>query len=95
VFVLLAESVADALVGCAGLAVDAVGVDLEQDPDAVAGAAGDFGGGDPGVEPWGHGGVPEVVGAAGRRGCLLGGGERDGAGVLPDFPIRCRSAAAS
>jgi len=51
VFVLLAESVADALVGCAGLAVDAVGVDLEQDGDAVAGAAGDFGGGDPGVEP--------------------------------------------
>jgi hypothetical protein len=37
------ESIADALVGGAGLAVDAVGVDLEQDGDAVAGAAGDFG----------------------------------------------------
>src|SRR5258708_39731387 len=67
VFVLLAEGVVDALVGCAGLAVDAVGVDLEQDGDAVAGAAGDLGGGDPGVEPQGHGGVAEVVGAAGQR----------------------------
>jgi hypothetical protein len=44
------ESVADALVGGSGLAVDAVGVDLEQDSDTVARAAGDFGGGDPGVE---------------------------------------------
>jgi hypothetical protein len=39
------------VVGSGGLAVDAVGVDLEQDGDAVAGAAGDLGGGDPGVEP--------------------------------------------
>jgi hypothetical protein len=46
-----AEGIADALVGGACLAVDAVGVDLEQDGDAVAGAARDFGGGDPGVEP--------------------------------------------
>jgi hypothetical protein len=51
VFVLLVEGVADALVGGAGLAVDAVGVDLEQDCDAVAGAAGDLGRGDPSVEP--------------------------------------------
>lgn len=43
-----------------GLAVDAVGVDLEQDGDAVAGAAGDLGGGDPGVDPQGHGSVAEV-----------------------------------
>src|ERR1039458_8116078 len=67
--VVFVEGVADALVGGAGL----------------AGAAGDFGGGDPGVEPQGYGGVPQVVGAAGQRGCLLGGGERDGAGALPDF----------
>jgi hypothetical protein len=33
------QGVADALVGGAGLAVDAVGVDLEQDGDTVAGAA--------------------------------------------------------
>jgi hypothetical protein len=35
--------------------------------DAVAGAAGDLGGGDPGIQPQGHGGVAEVVGAAGQR----------------------------
>jgi hypothetical protein len=45
------EGVADALVGGPGLAVDAVGVDREQDGDAVAGAAGDLGGGHPGVQP--------------------------------------------
>jgi hypothetical protein len=45
------EGVADALVGGSGLAVDAVGVDLEQDGYAVAGAAGDFGGGNARVEP--------------------------------------------
>ena len=45
------EGVADALVGGPGLAVDAVGVDREQDGDAVAGAAGDLGGGHPRVQP--------------------------------------------
>jgi hypothetical protein len=70
-----------------GLAVDAVGIDLEQDGDRVPGAAGDFGGGDPGVEPEGHGGVAEVVGAAGEGGCVLGGGERGGAGGLPDGAV--------
>jgi hypothetical protein len=45
-----AESVGDALVGGAGLAVDAVGVELEQDGDAVLGAAGDFGGWKAGVQ---------------------------------------------
>ena len=56
-----------------------VGVDLEQDRDAVPGAAGDLGGGDAGVEPEGHGGVAEVVGAAGEGGGVLGRGERGGA----------------
>ena len=46
-------------------------------------AAGDFGGGDAGVEPEGHGGVAEVVGAAGEGGGVLGRGERGGAGGLP------------
>ena len=46
-----AEGVGDALVGGVGLAVDAVGVDLQQDCDAVPGAAGDLGRRDPGVEP--------------------------------------------
>ncbi len=45
------EGVADAPVGGGGLAVDAVGVDLEQDGDAVSGAAGDLGGGHAGVQP--------------------------------------------
>jgi len=45
------EGVVDALVGGGGLAIDAVGVDLEQDGDAVAGAAGDLGGGHAGVQP--------------------------------------------
>jgi hypothetical protein len=46
-----AEGVGDAFVDGAGLAVDAVGVDREQDGDAVPGAAGDFGRRDSGVEP--------------------------------------------
>jgi hypothetical protein len=40
--VLDAEGVGDALVGGGGLAVDGVGVDLQQDGDAVPGAAGDL-----------------------------------------------------
>jgi hypothetical protein len=48
------KSVADALVGRGVLAVDAVGVDLEQDSNAVAGAAGDLGGGHADIEPQGR-----------------------------------------
>jgi hypothetical protein len=47
----IAQGVGDALVGSVGLAVDAVGVDLQQDGDAVPGAAGDLGRGHPGVQP--------------------------------------------
>ena len=72
--VLKAEGVGDALVGGVGLPVDAVGVDLEQDGDAVPGTAGDVGGGHPGVEPEGYGGVTQVVGAATQRRPALGGG---------------------
>ena len=56
--VLDAEAVGDALVGSGGLAVDAVGVDLEQDGVAVPSAAGDLGGGHPGVQPARHRRVP-------------------------------------
>jgi hypothetical protein len=42
-----AERAGDPLVGCVGLAVDAVRVDLQQDSDAVPGAAGDLGRGGP------------------------------------------------
>jgi len=45
------ECVGDAVVGGVGLAVDAVGVDLKQDGDAVPGAAGDLGRRDAGVQP--------------------------------------------
>ena len=83
---LVAEGVVDALVGGVGLSVDAVGVDLEQDGDAVPGAAGDFGGRDAGVQPQGDGGVPQVVGAAGQRGGVLGGGQRGGAGGCQTSP---------
>jgi len=67
--VLGAEGVVDALVGGVGLAVDAVGVDLGQDGDAVTGAAGALGGGHPGVEPQRDSGVPQVVGAVAERYC--------------------------
>jgi len=46
------------------LADDALGVDPEQDVDAVAGPFGDLGGGDSAVEPGGEAGVPEVVRAS-------------------------------
>jgi hypothetical protein len=65
--VLGAEGFGDALVGGGGLAVDAVGVDLQQDRDAVPGAARDLGGGHPGVQPQRHCRVPQVVGAAAKR----------------------------
>ena len=61
------DGVADALVGGVRLAVDAVGVDLQQDSDTVASAACDFGGRYPGVEPQGDGGVPQVIRPPGQR----------------------------
>jgi len=48
-----AEGVCDALVDGVGLAVDAVGVDLQQDGDTVPGAAGNLGRRDMGVQPVG------------------------------------------
>jgi hypothetical protein len=62
--VLAAEGVGDALVGGVGLPVDAVGVDLEQDDDAVPGPAGDLGGGHAGVQRQGHAGVPVMRNSA-------------------------------
>jgi len=68
-----AQGISDAFVDGVGLPVDAVGVDLEQDGDAMPGAVGDFSGGYPGVEPQRDGGVAQVVGAAGQRGgCWAG-----------------------
>jgi len=82
--ILAAERVGDALAGGISLPVDAVGVDLEQDRDAVPGPAGDLGGGHPGVEPQRDSGVAQVVGAAAERGAALRVGERGLAGLGPD-----------
>jgi hypothetical protein len=59
--VLDAKGDGDALVGRGGLAVDAVGVDLAQDGDAVPGATDDLSGGHPGVQPQRDGGVPQII----------------------------------
>ena len=67
-----AEGVGDPLVGGVSLPVDAVGVDLQQDGDAVPGAAGDLGGGHPGVEPQRDRRVPQVIRAAAQRRPVLG-----------------------
>src|SRR5690242_8004533 len=83
VLVLAAEGTVDALVGGVGLAVDAVGVDLEQDGDAVPGAAGDLCSGHARIQGQGHTGVPQVVGPGGERGGVLGGSQRGGAGTGP------------
>jgi hypothetical protein len=66
--ILTAEGVGDALVGGVSLAVDAVGVDVEQDDDAVSGAAGNLGGGHARVQRQGHARVPQIVRAPGERG---------------------------
>ena len=62
------ESVFDLLAEVVLLAVDAVQVDVVQDPGAVPGAGGDLGGRAGGVQPQGQGGMPEVIRAAGERG---------------------------
>jgi hypothetical protein len=45
----------------------AVGVDLEQDRDAMPGSAGDLSGRHPGVQLQGDSRVPQVVGAEAKR----------------------------
>jgi hypothetical protein len=62
--VLGAEGASDALVGGVGLPVDAVGVDLQQDSDAVPGAAGQLGRRHPAVQPQRHRRVPQVIGTS-------------------------------
>ena len=81
------EGFFDALVPQRLVSVDAAGVDPPEDFDAVPGAAGDFGGRDAGVEREGDAAMAQVVGASGERGCLLGLGERGGAGFVPDAAV--------
>ena len=63
----LAEDVLDAALVELVLAVDALGVDVEQDGDAVSGPLGDLSRGDARAEAGGDAGVAEVVDAAGER----------------------------
>jgi len=62
------EGTLDLPVGDVVLAVDAVGVDGKEHGDAVPGPLCDLGGGGAGVQPEGQGGMPQVVGAAGKSG---------------------------
>jgi hypothetical protein len=82
-----AEEFLDALVGDFLLAVDAFGVDAQEDLDTVAGPLGDLGGSDAAVEPEGDCGVPEVVGAAGERRGDLVWSQGQEAGLLPDLGV--------
>ncbi|MEU5785013.1 hypothetical protein [Micromonospora lupini] len=62
----ICERVADLVVHGVVAAVDAVGVDAEQDGDAVAQPPGDLGRRDAGIQPE-RGRVPQVVGPADQR----------------------------
>ena len=57
----------DALLGAVLLSCDALGVDPQQDGDAVPCPFGDLGGRHASVEPKGHARVPQVVGTASQR----------------------------
>ena len=82
-----AEGVGDALVGGISLPIDAVGVDLQQDGDAVPGPAGDLSRGDPGVQPQRHRRVPQVIRAAAERRPVLRRGQGILAGLGPDLVV--------
>src|SRR4051794_23675250 len=71
------ERIVYPLVGCLLGAVDATGVDLEQDVDTVPRPPGDLGGGNPGVEPERHPGVTQIV--------------RPRAGLQGDHRVRVRA----
>ena len=53
----------------------------------MAGLLGDVAGGDAAVEPGGHGGVAEVVGAAGKRGGVLVGCQCSPPGAVPEAGV--------
>jgi hypothetical protein len=79
---------ADPFVPQGFVAVDAAGVNAEEDVDAVPGAAGDFGGGHASVQRHGHPAVPEVVvPGAGRGGPGQGGPGRARHHLLFDSAI--------
>lgn len=81
------ESPFDLLVRVVLLAVDRLGVEAEQHGDAVAGAAGDFCWGEPGLEPERDAGGTKAVGDFCEGGCYLVRGEDCCASVLPDIAV--------
>jgi hypothetical protein len=82
-----AHGILDAPLGRLLLAVDALGVDPQQDIDAVPGPLGDLRRCDPGVEPGRDGSVPERVGDHGQRRGSLPLGERLPASRVEDLQI--------
>ena|ERR1700683_379094 len=66
---------------------DALGVDAEEDLDAVAGPFGDLGRFDAAVEPGGQAGVAQVVRPPGERRVGDDRGERKEAGTLPGASV--------
>src|SRR5215831_17282758 len=78
------QSLVDPVVPELLVAVDASGIDPQQDGDAMTGPPGDLGSGDARVEAEGDAAVPQIVGAACQRRCDLGSAERGAAGLLPD-----------
>ena len=83
----IAGRVFDAPPGYLFLAVDALGVDLEQDGDAVSGPLGDLGGLYAPVEPCRDASVPEVVDALGQRGRVFGGSQGGTARFIPHAAV--------
>ena len=80
---LLSQTLQDPVVHPLLLAVDALGVDLEQHVDRVAGACRHFRCGHTGVEPLGHACVPQVVRPEGEHRRDLFGQERQLSRLLP------------
>jgi hypothetical protein len=64
--------------------VKALGVDAEQDFDAVSRSLGDAWRGDSGGQPQGHGRVPQIVGATGQGRDDLSGGQGQSPRLSPD-----------
>src|SRR5262249_42759752 len=77
----------DPALGFVLLPRDALGVDAQQDVDAVSCPLGDLRGGHTSVQPGGNGRVPQVVGAPGEQGRPFLAGERRGAGLMEDLEV--------
>jgi len=81
------RSFLDAALGFVLLAGYALGVDAQQDVNAVSCPVGDLRGGHSGVQPGRNGGVPQVVGATGEQGCRFLAAEGRGASLVEDLEV--------